>query len=303
MLKLTDIQILKLGKTIYHIKNNNFFYGQTFTNGRITSHKELEKLPFMTFDMLAQGYPFAYCCADTETLSIGHVQKHGDEQILNLYSDSDISHIAEMTARAFSIADISDEDTILLISPEDRCRAYVSTCEKLRHFLIPAHGMNHKELYQLIKDTDTTYLLGDAANLIDFVEKCRESSLTLTDTGLKGGVFCGKPLTEGTRKHIEKETGMNIVMTYCQGDFFSGLASDCKMHDGFHVWDDHYIIEVVNPETGNPVKDGQEGELIITTVSLNALPLIRFRTGKMTKVLTRGKCDCGLLTVKIAYPF
>ncbi|PLX70845.1 MAG: hypothetical protein C0602_04900 [Denitrovibrio sp.] len=303
MQKLSDIQILKLGKTLYHIKNNNLFYSQMFTNGRITSYKELAKLPFMTWQLLAQGYPFAYCCADTETLSAGYIQSQGQEKIMNLYSDSDISHIAEMTSRAFSIADISDEDTLLLISGEDTSRAFTSTCEKLRHFMIPAHKLSHKELYQLIKDTDASYLLGDTSDLIKFVEDCRTSSLELSSLGLKGGVFSGKPLTEWNRKHIEKETGMDITLTAGIGDFFNGLASDCKMHDGFHVWDEHYIVEIINPETGETVEDETEGELVITTVSLNALPLIRFRTGKLTKIIDRSKCECGLKTVKIAYTF
>lgn len=301
MLKLTDIQILKLGKTLHHISNNNFFYGQMFTNGRITSYNELGKLPFMSWHMLAQGYPFAYCCADTETLSLGHIQTEANKRLMNLYTDSDISHIAEMTSRSFSLAEISDEDTLILISSENRCRAFSSTCEKLRHFMIPADGLESRELFQLIKDTGASYLLGDTSDLTDFVEYCRRDSLELSETELKGGVFTGRPLTEGTRKHIEKETGMDITMVFGIGDFFTGLASDCREHDGFHVWDDHYIVEIINPETTETVKDGTEGELVVTTVSLNALPLIRFRTGRTSKIISRDKCRCGLHTVKIAY--
>lgn len=302
-MKLTDIQILKLGKTLHHIANNNIFYGQMFNNGRITSYTELAKLPFMTPHQLAQGYPFAYCCADTKTLSMGHLQEMSGEPVMNLYSDSDISHTAEMTARAFSIAGIEDDDTVLLISSEENSRAFFSTCEKLRHFMIPAGELSHKELFQLIADTDAAFLLGCASDLSDFVENCRNDSLPLEQSGLKGGIFTGKPFTNGTRKHIEKETGMEITQIFSQGDFFSGMACDCKMHDGFHVWDDHYIVEIIDPESEKQLPDGEEGELVITTVSLSALPLIRFRTGKKSKVMSREKCECGLATVKIAYTF
>jgi len=303
MLKLSDIQILKLGTMLHHIKNNNFFYGQVFNSDRITSYDELTTLPFLTYKMLVQGYPFAYSCADTTTLLAGRVQKVDKDPIMSLHTNNDIAHIAEMTARAFSIAGIMESDTILLISDESQCTAYVNTSEKLRHFLIHSGTSNHKHIYQMISDTDATCLVGDTSDLITFVENCRKSSLELTELGLRSGVFCGKPLTNGTRKHIEKETDMEIFQTSGFGDFLTGMASDCKMHDGMHIWDDHYLAEIIDPETDKPVEDGEEGELVVTTLTLTALPLIRFRTGKKTKIISREKCECGLQTPKIAYTY
>ncbi|PLX67982.1 MAG: hypothetical protein C0603_07675 [Denitrovibrio sp.] len=301
MLKLTDIQILKLGKTLHHIHNNNFFYGQKFPAGRLSSYSEFCSLPFMTYEILAQGYPFAYSCADTKALTSGHLQKVEKLSVMNLYTDNDNEHIAEMISRSFSIAGITDEDTIILISNESCSSAYIKTSDKLKHFIIHGGSLAPKKLYQLIKDTNATCLLGDTTDLIKFVDLCRDSSFDLLETELRTGIFSGKPLTNGTRKHIEKETGMEIFQTSSFGDFLAGFASDCKEHDGMHVWDDHYLAEILDKKTGKPVKDGEEGELIVTTLSLSALPLIRFKTGKISKIVSREKCECGLHTIKIAY--
>jgi len=303
MLKLTDVQILKLGKTLHHIKNNNIFYGQTFTNERITSYSSLAKLPFLTYAMLAQGYPFAYSCADTKGLVSAHTTEVNKEPVMNLFTDTDILHIAEMTARTFSIAGITDEDTLLLISSENSCPAFTNVSEKLRHFLIHTGSSDYKQLFELINDTDASCLLGDTRDITAFVEYCRENSLSLSETSLRSGVFCGKPLSEGTRKHVEKEAGMYIYMTAGFGPFLHGMATDCKAHDGMHLWDDHYIAEIIDSNTGAVLPDGEEGELVITTLTLEALPLIRFRTGKKSKIVSREKCECGLDAIKIGYPF
>ncbi len=95
---------------------------------------------------------------------------------------------------------------------------------------------------------------------------------------------------------------MDIFQTSSFGDFLTGFSADCKEHDGMHVWDDHYLAEIIDKKTGKPVKDGDEGgELVVTSLSLTALPLVRFRTGKISKIISREKCECGLHTVKISY--
>lgn len=301
MIRLTDIQILKLGKTLHHIKTNNFFYAQMFNDERITTYEALAKLPLLTYEMLAQGYPFAYSCADTRGLTYANTQKSDYGPVMNLFTDTDVFHIAEMTARTFSIAEITEDDTLLLISDEKTSPAFKTTSEKLRYFLINGSGSTHDELYQLILDTDTSCLLGDTSDIIDFVEHCRKKSYDLRETSIKKGIFSGKPLTNGTRKHIEKETGMDVFMTGGFNMFLHGMLTDCPEHDGMHIWDDHYIVEIVD-ENGKCLKDGEEGELVVTTLSLNALPLIRFKTGKKSKIISREKCMCGLHTVKIDYP-
>lgn len=301
MRKLTDIQILKLGKTLHHINTNNFFYGQQFPAGRVISYEELAKLPMMDYKSLAKSYPFALSCADTTALISARIQKHDKDPVMNLFTINDLSHIAEMTARAFSIAGITQEDTIILISGEETCWHILNTCEKLQHFLIPAAGMTGDRLMQLVRDTEATCLTGTTDDLIKFVEFCRETSFELTETSLEKGLFCGRPLTEGTRKHIEKESGMNVYVTGGFGNFLTGACTECRLHDGMHVWDDHYIAEIIDTE-GNQAEDGTDGELVVTTLSLSALPLVRFRTGKTSKIISREKCECGLTTPKISYP-
>jgi len=301
MWKLTDIQILKLGKTIHHIKNSNFFYGQNFSTDRVTTPDDLAKIPFMSYQILMQGYPFAYSCADTRELVYGSLRSVEKEPVMNLFTDNDISHIVEMTSRAFSLAEITDEDTILLLTEEEKSFAIAETAKKLKHFLIPANNLSCKKVLQLIQDTGTTSLAGDISDLVKFVDECRESSLDLSETEIRTGIFCGKSLKEGARNHILRETGMTVYTAASAGIFLHGLGCDCEKREGFHIWDDHYIAEIIDPETGKHVEDGSEGELVVTTLSLEALPLIRFRTGKTAKIVSREKCRCGLHTPKISY--
>jgi len=302
MKRLSDIQILKLGKTLHHIKNSNFFYGQRFPDKKISTYSELAKLPLMSFESLAQGYPFAFSCCDTADIVKCHQSFAGSSQpVMNILNDFDMEHTAEVSSRAYSIAGINGEDSILMISPAEKYPGFLYTSERLKHFVITASDISPKNILNLINDTESTCLFGDTADLSALIEEAKSQSINLHESPLSKGVFCGKPLTEGTRKHFEKEYGIEAFSITDFSGLLFGMGAECRNHEGIHIWDDHYLAEIINSETGQPLPDGETGELAVTTLTHTALPLIRFCTGKKASVVSREKCECGLTSLKISY--
>jgi len=305
MHKLTDIQLLKLGTTLHHIKKSNPFYFQRYETDRVTSYEDLTKMPFITKDILRQGYPFAYACADTKNCMRMHMSSGTTgKPIINPMTEGDVNQWGEIMARCYTAAGVTSEDTVQ-ITPSfglfNGGFGFHYGAERLKSFIIPMGAGRSLLQLQFIKDLETTCLCAIASYPLRLMEVAKQEGFNFKETKLRVGIFGAETWTDGIRRRIEKEMGIEtfdiIGMTETGG---VGLGIDCKDHSGIHVWDDHYIVEIVDPETGEPLPDGVEGEMVVTTLTREGLPLIRYRTRDITKIISRGPCKCGLHTVKVA---
>lgn len=305
MHKLTDIQLLRLGTTLHHIKKANPFYWSRYETDRVTSYEDLTKLPFITKDILRQGYPFAYACADIKDCMRMHMSSGTTgKPIINPMTEGDVNQWGEMMARCYTTAGVSSED-IIQITPSfglfNGGFGFHYGAEKLKAFIIPAGAGRSLLQLQFMRDLETSVLCAISSYPMRLIEVARQNNFSFKDTKLRVGIFGAETCTDGMRRRIEKEMGIDsydiIGMTETGG---VGLGIDCKYHDGIHVWDDNYIVEIVDPETGEPMPDGQEGEMVVTTLTRQGLPLIRYRTRDITKIISREPCKCGLHTVKLA---
>jgi phenylacetate-CoA ligase len=167
-------------------------------------------------------------------------------------------------------------------------------------FVIPAGPGNTARQIRLARDLKTRVFTGVVSYGVRLMEILAEQKETLPD--LEIGIFGAEAFSESMKKKIAR--GLNIDVFDIYGMTESGgvgtLGMDCTAHDGLHVWEDQYIIEIIDPKTGEPVADGEEGELVFTSLTREALPMIRFRTADLTRIISREVCDCGRTHLKIA---
>jgi len=144
-----------------------------------------------------------------------------------------------------------------------------------------------------MKDFGVTAMCCTPTYFLHLIERAAEMGVDMKDLPLRAGVFGAEPWTESMRRHIEKMSSIEAFDIYGLSEIIGpGVGCECRRHDGLHIFEDHFYPEIVDPETGAPLPDGSEGELVLTTLSKQAMPMIRYRTRDITMILP-GTCACG----------
>ncbi|MBQ3033154.1 MAG: phenylacetate--CoA ligase [Deferribacterales bacterium] len=305
MKALTDKQKEGFERTAARIMKYNPDYAREFNlPKRIDSYEDLAKLPFLTKDMLRIGYPFKYFCADRASIVRMHMSSGTTgTPIINPMTAADVANWSDIMYRCMVTAGLTAND-VIQITPSfglfNGGFGFHYGAEKLGAFTIPAGAGRSSLQLKLIKDFGVTALGAIASYLLRLMEVAAETGFDFSETRLKTGIFGAEVWSDGMRDRIENTLGIKtydiVGMTESGG---VGMGIDCSARNGIHIWDDYYIIEIINPTTGEPVADGTEGELVITAIEREGLPLIRYRTRDITKIIGREKCSCGLETVRI----
>ena len=145
---------------------------------------------------------------------------------------------------------------------------------------------------KFMRDFGTTALAAISSYPLRLIEVARKEGFDFRETRLRVGIFGAEVWSDETRKYIEESMGIEtfdiIGMTETGG---VGLGIDCRAHEGIHIWEDHYLVEIVDPETGEVLPDGREGEMVVTTLTREGLPLIRYRTRDITRIISRERCS------------
>jgi phenylacetate-CoA ligase len=145
----------------------------------------------------------------------------------------------------------------------------------------------------LMKDFGVTAMCCTPTYFLHLIDRAVELGVDLKELPLRAGVFGAEPWTESMRKHIEKMSNLEAFDIYGLSEIIGpGVGCECRRHQGLHIFEDHFYPEIVDPETGAPLEDGSEGELVLTTLSKQAMPMIRYRTRDITRILP-GPCECG----------
>jgi phenylacetate-CoA ligase len=153
---------------------------------------------------------------------------------------------------------------------------------------------------RLLRDLRATVLAAIATYPLRLIEVAREERFDLSALALRIGIFGSEMWSDGLRARIERDLGIKtydiVGMTETGGP---GLGIDCQARSGIHVWEDHYHVEIVDPATGDTLPDGVEGELVVSTLTREGLPLVRYRTHDLTRVVSRARCECGRTALRI----
>jgi phenylacetate-CoA ligase len=265
--------------------------------GDIRSTADWARLPFLRKEELRDAYPFGLVCAPRErTLRVHMSSGTTGNPILNPYTRADIAQWGEVMARCYVAAGVTARD-VIQITPSFGLFTggfgFHFGAERLGAMVIPIGPGRTKDL-------GATVLTGIATYPLRIIEVAREEGFDLSALRLRVAILGSEMWSDDLRRLIERdlrvETFDIIGMTETGGP---GLGIDCQAHAGIHVWEDHYYCEVIDPATGVPRADGDEGELVITTLTREGLPLIRYRTHDLTRILSRASCDCGRTHLRV----
>jgi phenylacetate-CoA ligase len=266
--------------------------------GDIRTPADWSRLPFLTKDELRDAYPFGLACVEPERVVRIHMSSGTTgNPVLNPYTRADVEQWGEVMARCYLTAGVGARD-IVQITPSFGLFTggfgFHYGAERIGAMVVPIGAGRTSLQLQLMRDLGTTVLTGISTYPLRILEVAREERFDLGSLRLRVAILGSEMWSDDLRRLIERELSVTtfdiIGMTETGGP---GLGIDCGARDGIHVWEDHYFCEVVDPATGRPRADGEEGELVVSTLTREGLPLIRYRTHDLTRVLSREPCVCG----------
>ncbi|MGH7304500.1 MAG: phenylacetate--CoA ligase family protein [Candidatus Rokuibacteriota bacterium] len=261
-------------------------------------------LPFLTKDELRDAYPYGLACA--RAAGYRRVQMSSGttgNPILNPYTASDVAQWGEVMARCYVAAGVGRDD-VIQITPSFGLFTggfgFHYGAERIGAMVIPTGAGRTALQLKLMRDLKATVVTAIATYPLRLIEAAREDGFDLSSLSLRVGILGSEMWSDELRLRIERELDLRtfdiIGMTETGGP---GLGIDCAARRGVHVWEDHYHPEVIDPSTGRLVPDGTEGELVVSTLTREGLPLIRYRTHDLTRVVSRARCDCGRTALRL----
>ena len=268
----------------------------------LKSLADWRRLPFLTKDELRDAYPYGLAAGE------GYRRVHMSSgttgnPIVNPYTAADVEQWGEVMARCYVAAGVTRDD-VVQITPSFGLFTggfgFHYGAERLGAMVVPAGAGRTSLQLRLMRDLRATVVAAIATYPLRLIEVAREEGLDLGALALRVGIFGSEMWSDELRARIERELGIRtfdiIGMTETGGP---GLGIDCEARAGIHVWEDHYLAEIVDPATGAPRPDGEEGELVVSTLTREGLPLVRYRTHDLTRVVARGRCDCGRTMLRL----
>jgi phenylacetate-CoA ligase len=265
--------------------------------------EDLHCLPIMTKKDLRDNYPFGLFAAPmTEIIRLHASSGTTGKPTVVGYTRKDLNIWSEVVARTMSCAGIGKTDIIQIAYGYGLFTGGLGIhygSEKIGAVVIPVSGGNTKRQLQLLRDFGSTAIACTPSYALFLAEAMEESGIQSGDINLRVGIFGAEPWTENMRKEIESRLNIKAIDIYGLSEVIGpGVASECMMQNGLHINEDHFIPEIIDPETGQPLPPGTEGELVFTTLTKEGLPLIRYNTHDLTS-LDYGPCACGRTQVRM----
>jgi len=266
--------------------------------------EDWERLPFLTKETLRDAYPFGLACGQEQGYRRIHMSSGTTgHPILNPYTAADVAQWGEVMARCYVAAGVGPSD-VIQVTPSFGLFTggfgFHYGAERIGAMVIPTGAGRTSLQLRLMRDLKATVVAAIATYPLRLVEVAREERFDLGSLSLRVGIFGSEMWSDELRLRIERELAIRsfdiIGMTETGGP---GMGIDCAARAGIHVWEDHYHPEIVDPATGAVVPDGITGELVVSTLTRAGLPLVRYRTRDLTRVLSRERCDCGRTALRL----
>lgn len=300
--EIEALQLERLQKTVRHCTNSPF-YKQRFesiglTPDDIKSLDDLRKIPFTTKQDLRDTYPFGIASVPLEKCVRLHSSSGttGNPTVI-LHTQRDLDEWANAVARCLHMVGLRPTDVFQNSSGYGMFTGglgFQYGAERLGMLTVPAAAGNTLRQLKFIKDFGTTALHAIPSYASRLYEVMVEQGIDpRRDTNLKTLIIGAEPHSEEQRRRIENMLGVKAYNSFGMSEMCGpGVAFECKEQNGLHIWEDYYIVEIVDPETLEPVPEGELGELVLTTINREAMPLLRYRTRDLTRILP-GECPCG----------
>jgi phenylacetate-CoA ligase len=269
----------------------------------VLSKQDIDRLPFTTKSDLRDNYPFGMLAVPmTEVIRIHASSGTTGKPTVVAYTRNDISLWSELMARAYAAAGVTGDDVIHNAYGYGLFTGGLGFhygAEAIGAAVIPVSGGNTRRQLMIMKDFGSTVLACTPSYSLLLAEVAEQDGIDLKGLRLRVGMFGAEPWSERMREEIESRLGILALNVYGLSEMIGpGVAVECPAKEGLHVFEDHFIPEIVDPETGESLPDGDEGELVLTCVTKEALPLVRYRTRDRTRLRSE-KCACGRTTVRM----
>ncbi|WP_341250287.1 phenylacetate--CoA ligase PaaK [Euzebya pacifica] len=294
--ELRALQLDRLRWTLRHAHDHVPHYRQAFAEARvhpddITSLADLARVPFTTKQDLRDAYPFGMFAVPTEQVARIHASSGttGQPTVVG-YTADDVDIWADVVARSLRAAGVRPGMRVHVAYGYGLFTGGLGVhygAERLGCTVIPVSGGMTERQVQLITDFEPDVILVTPSYMLSILDEMRVQGVDPRSTSLKVGVFGAEPWTDAMRGEIEEALDMHAVDIYGLSEVIGpGVSQECvDTKDGLHIWEDHFYPEVIDPETGEVLPDGEEGELVFTSLTKQALPIIRYRTRDLTRLL------------------
>ena len=307
---LEALQLMRLKSVLERVYNNVPFYRNSFDSvgikpASITSLKDLQRLPFTTKQDMRDSYPYALFAAPMEEIVRIHASSGttGKPTVVG-YTKKDIENWADLMARTLVTAGAHKGDIIHNAYGYGLFTGGLGVhngAERLGASVIPISGGNTARQLMIMQDFGSTVITCTPSYSLFIAEEARSAGLDFKNFKLRVGIFGAEPWSEAMRAEIEEKLNLTALDIYGLSEIMGpGVAQECfEGKCGLHIWEDHFIPEIINPLTGELLPEGEKGELVITTITKQGIPLIRYRTRDITSV-TYEPCICGRTHARIA---
>ena len=306
--QIKALQVERLKATVAHCMNNPIYKKRLEEAGvtpeNIKSVDDIRRIPFTTKQDLRDNYPFGLASVPlTECVRLHSSSGTTGNPTVILHTQKDLDEWANQVARNLWMVGLRPNDVFQNSSGYGMFTGglgFQYGAERLGMLTIPAAAGNSLRQIKFMKDFGTTALHAVPSYVTRLYEVMQETGVDpRKDTKLKVLAIGAEPHSEEQRKRIEQMLGVKAYNSFGMSEMCGpGVGFECKEQNGLHFWEDYYIVEIVNPETLEPVPDGEIGELVLTSINREAMPLLRYRTRDLTRVIGRG-CPCGRNHVRL----
>ena len=309
--KIRELQNEKIVKQVRHVYENVAYYRDLMDKKGVKPEDikgidDIKKLPFLTKADLREAYPYGLLGTDLKNcVRIQSTSGTTGKRVVAFYTQKDVDLWEDCCARAITAVGGTSEDVCQV------CYGYGlftggpglnGGSHKVGCLTLPMSSGNTERQIQFMMDLGSTIICCTPSYAAYIGETLAEQGYTPQDNKLKAGIFGAEPWTEEMRRNIEKSLGIKAYDIYGLTETSGpGVAFECSEQTGMHINEDHFYAEIIDPETGEVLPEGEKGELVFTSLDKEAFPLLRYRTRDIC-VLNRKKCSCGRTLIKMSKP-
>ena len=306
--ELKSLQLKRLKETVKRVYDSVPFYQKKFKELDITPEDiktldDVQKLPFTTKDDLRDNMPFGMLCTSVDDC----VELHASSgttgvPVTACYTNNDLNVWSEVMARCLSMSGLSKKDVFQNPIPYGTFTGafgFHYGAQKVGALVIPSgKGQSERQL-KLMDYYNTTFISGVASYVVRLGQVAKQIGLDPAKLSVRNGLFGAEMFSPGLKKRIIDTWEMDVHDIYGLTEMCGpGVSTDCDQHDGLHLWEDHFLVEIIDPITLEPVEPEEEGEMVITTLTKTGMPIIRYRTRDIAKLYDQTTCECGRTHVK-----
>jgi len=306
---LRALQVKRLQQVLERVYHSVGFYKKSLDAAKIKPHEiksiaDIGKLPFITRQDLRDNYPFGLFAVPMSNIVRLHASSgtSGRSTVFG-YTKRDIETWSELMARSLAAAGLTKNDIIHNAFGYGLFTGGLGLhygAEKIGASVIPMSGGNSKRQIMILQDFGPTVICCTPSYALHLAEEGKALGVDMKSLKLRVGIFGAEPWNKAMRDEIEKTFGITALDLFGLSEVIGpGIAMEClEGRNGLHIFEDHFIVETINPKTGEVLPEGEEGELVFTTLTKEAFPLIRYRSGDVSRLITE-PCRCGRTHIKM----